>query len=260
MSASLSGVEPTEPGMRGHHLLPGVPMTLALPSGQRLAVRFVQPSDAGPLRSLYERLDAEAIQRRFFTNDLPPPGVFERLVSISERHGCSLVVADVATGLLVAEADFELLRNGNAEIAMTASHPWRGWMGPFLLALLCQVADARGVPNFEAEILSTDAMLRAAADVDDDVSFPAPSSQTVRVAFSTRNAAPRIAEEPRPGDLVDMRASAFDAIARMAAGGYDVTACLERDHAARCRLDCEGACSLMASADLVVVAGVADDR
>ena len=239
--------------------MPGVPMTLALPSGQRLAVRFVQPSDAEPLRGLYERLDVDATYRRFLTQELPPPGVFERLVAISDRHGCSLVVVDVATGLIVAEADFELLRNGNGEIAITASHPWRGWMGPFLLALLCQVADARGVPNFEAEILSTDRAPGPVAEAHAGAPIAAQHPQTVRVAFSTRNAAPRIAGDQRPSDLVEMRASAFEAIARMAVGGYDVAACLQRDQAHGCRLECDAACPLVKSAELVVVAGPGDD-
>ena len=103
----------------GHPL--GVPRTLDLPSGERLLVRHVQPADADALRSFYEELDDDATFRRFFTPVLPPPAFFDHLASIADRDGCSLVVVDVASHTIVAEADYELLQNGNGEMAMTVS-------------------------------------------------------------------------------------------------------------------------------------------
>lgn len=237
----------------GHPL--GVPRTLDLPSGERLLVRHVQPADADALRSFYEELDDDATFRRFFTPVLPPPDFFDHLASIADRDGCSLVVVDVASRTIVAEADYELLQNGNGEMAMTVSHLWRGWMGPFLLEVLCQVADANGVPNFEAEILSTNRPMRAITRARGEALLPVSSWQTVRVVFSTHDAAPRFTESGRPKVLVESRSSAFRAIHELSLGGYDVMACHGRANSVPCPLDCGQVCPLAESADLVILAG-----
>jgi len=234
----------------------GMPRTLELPSGERLLVRHVRPADADALRNFYEELDDDATTRRFFTPVLPPPDFFDHLASIADRDGCSLVVVDVASHTIVAEADYELLQNGNGEMAMTVSQPWRGWMGPFLLAVLCQVADANGVPNFEAEILSTNRPMRAMTQARGEALLPVSNWQTVRVAFSTHDAAPRFTESGRPKVLVESRSSAFRAIHELSLGGYDVMACHGRANSALpCPLDCGQVCPLAASADLVILAG-----
>lgn len=252
---SIGMMERNQPSGGVKNELPGVPRRLSLPSGQQLVVRVVDASDAGRLRSFYEQLDEEATYRRFFTSVLPPASFFERLTSIVDRDGVSLVVVDAATDAIVAEADYELLPNGNGEMAMTVSHPWRGWMGPFLLAMLCQVAEARHVPNFEAEILSTNRPMRAVTRARGEALLPSSDWQSVRVAFSTSDVAPRFAPSTTPKVVVESRSSAFRAITELAAGGYDVMACHGRDSSVPCPLECGAECPLVSSADLVIVAG-----
>lgn len=48
---------------------------------------------------------------------------------------------------IVGEAEYILLPGGDGELAITVAPDWRGWLGPYLLDTLLEVAASRGVAN-----------------------------------------------------------------------------------------------------------------
>jgi RimJ/RimL family protein N-acetyltransferase len=136
-----------------------------LPRGGRLVVRPVRTDDVDALEALYAGLDDDARYRRFFSVYRPDRSFFERMVAVSERGGAGLVATvtepDADDERVVAEAGFELLPNGDGELAITVDRAWRGWLGPFLLDALLAAARSRGVPNLEADVLMTNGPMLA---------------------------------------------------------------------------------------------------
>ena len=140
-----------------------------LPRGGTLVIRPVDAGDVDGLAALFAGLDTDSVYRRFFSIYRPNRAFFERMAAVAERGGAELV-AEVTDpphegGRIVGEAGYELLENGDGELAITVERTWRGWLGPYLLDALVETAAARGVPNLEADILVTNgpmlALLRA---------------------------------------------------------------------------------------------------
>lgn len=128
-----------------------------LPDGRDLVVREVTAEDLAAVRSLYEGLDDDARYRRFFTLYRPSDRFYQRLLRAGERGGTCLVV-EVTGGPevdVVAEAGYEPLPNGDAELAITIDRRWRGWLGPYLLDALLEHAATHGIANLEADVLVT---------------------------------------------------------------------------------------------------------
>jgi hypothetical protein len=132
-----------------------------LPCGCVLTVRPVATTDVDGLVALYDGLSEDDRYRRFFSGFRPPRSFFERLVNVGERGGFGLVATmgaggDLAGGArMVGEASYELLPNGDGELAIAVAADQRGWLGPYLLDALVEAAAARGVPNLEADVLAT---------------------------------------------------------------------------------------------------------
>jgi hypothetical protein len=135
-----------------------------LPDGRTLSIRFVERRDVDGLTALYAGLDPASNYRRFFSAFRPGRPFFERIATMGERPGAGLV-ATIGTGDLgdriVAECGYEVLPNGNGELAITVDRAWRGWLGAYLLDALVDVAASRGVPNLEADILVTNGPMLA---------------------------------------------------------------------------------------------------
>jgi hypothetical protein len=138
-----------------------------LPGGSVLTVRPVATTDVDGLVALYDGLSDNDRYRRFFSGFRPPRSFFERLVNVGERGGYGLVATmgaggDVAGGArIVGEASYELLPNGDGELAITVAADQRGWLGPYLLDALVEAAAARGVRNLEADVLVTNSRMLA---------------------------------------------------------------------------------------------------
>ena len=118
-------------------------------SDDRLVViRPIEPDDVDGLVALYEGLDQDDRYQRFFSMYVPRRPFFERMVDAAQSGGACLaaeVVDASGTRRIVAEADFELLPNGDGELAITVDASWRGWLGPYLLDALVELAAANGV-------------------------------------------------------------------------------------------------------------------
>ena len=112
---------------------------------------------------MYESLSTEDRYRRFFSMARPQRRVMERLVDAAAGGGLWLV-AVTDDGTIVADVGFTTLPDGDAELAITVTQPWRGWLGPFLLDVLAHRAAAHGIHNLRATVLLENRkMLRLAA-------------------------------------------------------------------------------------------------
>jgi hypothetical protein len=156
------------------------------------------------------------------------------------------------TRLLVAEAGYVRLANGNGELAITVARDRRGWLGPFLLDLLIDEAAARGVPNLEADVLTENKAMLALAHKQRYVTDGDPDFSVVHVIFGTTPAGPvwggrrgrRLLVE-KPGGRWAMRRDAVRA-------GFTVMACGYRGD--RCPALRGDPCPLAGEADTIVVA------
>lgn len=158
-----------------------------------LVIRRVEAGDVDGLEELYDRLDDDARYRRFFSGYRPKRPFFERMVTIRDRGGAGLVAAVGAAGgpeQLVAEAGYELLPNGDGELAITVDRSWRGWLGPYLLGSLCDVAASRGVPNLEADVLVTNRPMLALLRARGYAAMPTRDWSSLRGLIGTSTKAP----------------------------------------------------------------------
>lgn len=233
-----------------------LPLDVALPGGERLQFREIRPDDASALEGLFAGLDPEARYRRFFTAAGPPADYVERLSQIAERRGVGVVAVDVSDGTVVAEADAELLDNGNAEIAVTVDRGWRGWLGPYLLSLLREQASRRGIANLEAEILACNPQMHALTRSCGEALLPRPDWQTIRVVFGSDGTVPSWPATTKPTVLVEVRTTSVEALGRLVDAGYEVLACTGRTSGGPpCpMLADDGDCLLARTADVIVVA------
>ena len=176
--------------------VPGTtPRRVALPGGRVLLVRPVRADDVGGLAALYAGLDDDSRYRRFFSNYRPARPFFDRMVAVGERGGAGLVatVIDEADGgeRIVGEAGYELLPNGDGELAISVDAAWRGWLGPYLLDALVDAAASRGVPNLEADVLATNGQMLALLRSRGYATRPNQDWTVVRALIGTATPVPR---------------------------------------------------------------------
>jgi hypothetical protein len=142
------------------------PRSIPVSHGRTIVVRSVTPQDETGLAELYDGLDDGDRYLRFFCAYRPSLEFIQNLANPGRRE--ARVVAELiepTAKRLVAEAGYSLLADGNGEFAMVVAREWRGWLGPYLLDLVVDLAAANHVPNLEAEVLAMNttmlALLRA---------------------------------------------------------------------------------------------------
>lgn len=243
---------------------PGVVRDVRLPEGGRLVVRLADDQDVEALAALYAELDAEASYRRFFSGFRPPPEFFERMAAVEDRGGAELVAVvhddEADGGRLVGEAGFELLPNGNGELAITVDGSWRGWLGPYLLDALLEVAASRGVPNLEADVLLTNGPMLALLRSRGYAAVPTKDWSEVRALIGASTARPTWpAEHKGMRVLVEGAGGHWPGADAAAAAGLEVLGCSgPATRGARCPAVAGEPCPLVAGADVVVLAHPAD--
>lgn len=233
-------------------------------SDDRIVVmRPIEPDDIDGLVALYEGLDHEDRYRRFFSVYFPRRPFFERMVDAAQRGGACLaaeVVDASGTRRIVAEADFELLPNGDGELAIVVEASWRGWLGPYLLDALVELAAANGVPNLEADVLASNRPMLALVRGRGYVVVPQDDWTTLRVVIGTTGRVPTWPGR-RTGPRVLIEGGWNEWRRRDAAGtgGPQVLACpgpIARKR--RCPALGGEQCPLAASADVIVIANPPD--
>ena len=228
-----------------------------LPDGRRLVVRSAGPTDIDALTALYRRLTPDDLRLRFFTAAAPSRTFLERWVTVADRGGVLLVaLVEERSGrqTLVAEAGFSLLADGDAELGITVDPLWRGWLGPWLLAVLLREAADRGVPNLQALVqLSNRPMLTLlrehGAAVMEEESF-----DEIRLVIGTAGVTPSWpGDHERPRILVEAGAGHWPGETAARAGGFDVLTCRGPGEHGHCPLLEGRGCPLVDGADVVVV-------
>lgn len=228
-------------------------------SDQRtLVIRLLDAGDIGGLTALYEGLDGEARYRRFFSMYRPRREFFEHMVAVADRGGGGIVAEIVeadGSRRIVAEAGFEKLPNGDGELAITVDAAWRGWLGPYLLDALIELAAASGVPNLEADLLVSNGPMLALLRSRGHVVVPHDDWTTLRVVIGTSGPVPTW---PAQGSglrvLIEGSGSEWRCRDDTVAAGLQVVACsgpLDRRHP--CPALTGAGCPLAANADVIVV-------
>lgn len=233
---------------------------LTLPHHRTLVVRAVRPDDTDGLAALYDGLDLEARYRRFFSAYHPTRAFFEGLASLPDRGGFGLV-AELTDGLdsapvLVAEAGYAPLPNGDGELALTVAHAWRGWLGPYLVDALAAAAAARGVPNLEADVLLTNGPMLAVLKARGCVTMGQPDWTSVRLLVGTgvQPTWPARATDHRRRVLVEGAARHTLEDPAVVCAGVDLLTCAgPTDRHRHCPVCAGEPCALAAEADVVIV-------
>jgi RimJ/RimL family protein N-acetyltransferase len=241
----------------------GTERVVAIGPGRRIEVRAVRPDDVGGLMALYARLGPGDRQRRFFAVYRPDRAFFTAMATEADRGGARLVAvatSDAGDEQLVGEAGYTMLPNGDGELAMVVDARWRGWLGPFLLDALLETAAAAGVPNLEADVLTTNhAMLgllraRGAAVVDHE------DWTVVRLLIGTGDAPEWPGRHDRPRLLVEGAGGRWSSEAAARAAGLHVLTCPgPRDARHGCPALAGRPCPLAADADVIVVSRPSDE-
>lgn len=235
-----------------------LPRCVALPGDRTLRIRPVTTTDADGLVALYQDLGTDDLYRRFFQGHMPPRSVIESMTSVEQRGGFRVVAemegAD-AEPRIVGECAYELLPDGDGELAITVARHTRGWLGPYLLDTVVRVAAERGIANLQADVLVDNhrmlALIRARGYAIMD-HYERPS--IVRVVIGT---AQRMPTWPRRADrlrvLVEVPGGRSPVEAAARAAGFEVLACPgPLSDWSRCPAVAGQPCPLAQDADLIV--------
>lgn len=232
-----------------------------LPDGRILVVRAVYEGDIDGLGALYDALTVDELHDRFFSVYHPDRRFLEKVTTIAGRGGYGLVAvaSDAHTApakvRLVAEAGYELLPNGDGQLAITVAPDWRGWLGPFLLDALLESAALRDVPNLEADILVTNTPMLTVARARGIATMPSDDWVSTRIVMGTRGRVPCWpVNDTRPRVLVETPGGRWRVGEPARRAGLQVLACSgPRPDRPRCPVLDGRPCPLAAAADAIVV-------
>lgn len=217
----------------------------------------MEEADIPAVGQLYEGLSLEDRYRRFFSA-FGGRGFAPTWFAHTRDNGFA-VVAVVGDGTpearLVAEAGYVMLANGDAEFGLTVAHDWRGWLGPYLLDVLVEVAASRGIPNLEADILAENRPMRSVVahrgvvSMDDGADF-----SVVRVAIAAASEGRPSWPETfgRPRVIVETSGGRWAHTVTATRAGFEVLTCGGPE--ARCPALQGHACPLATGADVIVMA------
>ncbi len=127
--------------------------------GLRLLLRPIKPTDEGPLRDLFYRFSRETIYQRFFAvKNYMPHKSLQQFCTIDYDRDMTLVASmnegEVET--IVGMAMYALNpQTGLAEAAFVVADDYQGrQIGSMLMKRLTEIAVARGIKGFTADVLS----------------------------------------------------------------------------------------------------------
>ncbi len=230
----------------------------------RVVIRPVTVDDVDRLAELFDGLDADDRQRRFFGHYRPQREFIEQMTTVEARGGAGVVavVVDEQGGELdlAGEASYNLLPNGDGDLAITVTPEWRGWLGAALLDSLAATAAARGVPNVEADVLTTDHAMLETLRSRGAVIMEHTGWGVVRLLVGTSSALPAWpADDGRLRVLVERPGGRWDDETAARAAGLQVLTC-SGPAAHECPVLAGEPCPLAAGADAIIVAEPGDDE
>jgi len=129
-----------------------------LPSGGRVLVRPVRMTDEGPLKRLFYELSDESNDARFLMyKRTHPHEKMQALVDSDYESSMGLVVCQEESSDIIAMSRYDLdAATKLADVAFVVRDDWQGkGIGTALLKRMAEIARARGVLGFRADVLST---------------------------------------------------------------------------------------------------------
>lgn len=236
-----------------------------LPDGRVLEVRAAGEADIDGLQRMYDALPFNDRYLRFFTAFKPRHQFFEHMLDVAERGGCVLVAVVHDGGgedEIAGDAWYSLLPDGDGELAITVAPEWRGWLGPYLLDALLEVAASRGVHNLQAEFLVHNTGMLALARARGYVTVDNNDPGTMRVAIPTHGHEPSWPDraDERVRVLVETPTGRWEPPRSMTDEPLAVRACPgPRRGPGSCPALRGEQCPLARDADMIVMALPADD-
>lgn len=250
---------------------PVCPEPIELDQGRTLRLRHVAATDADGIEQLYHRLTPEDLLLRFFSAGRPPHRFFERWVALESRGGFGVVVElfdpgntsddgpegnDAHIGpLIVAEAGYAPLDDGDVELGIAVDPAHRGWLGPWMLDALLVHAKARGIQNLQALVKSSNRSMLALARQRGFAVLDHPDWGTVRISMSTDGHTPSwppLAARPRVLVAADRTRWSGEHLFRTA--GFNLAICPAMGAPGRHCPELNGSsCPLVEGADAVVI-------
>lgn len=225
-------------------------------------VRAASPDDVDELARLYAGLSEDDLYHRFFQAHVPPRHTLERAAGASGRGDLMLIAetspleaAHPTRPTVVAEASYARLADGDGELGIAVDRPARGWLGPYLLSVLCEEAAARGIANLQADILlDNDRMLALVRHRGYATIGHSSTPAIVRVVFSTVDVVPSWPRRrTRPRLVVEAPGARWHAESAARAAGFEVLVCPgPQSPWSRCPAVRGQPCPLAGGADLVV--------
>ncbi|MFW2382430.1 MAG: hypothetical protein ACN4GZ_11785 [Acidimicrobiales bacterium] len=234
--------------------------TVELNDGRSITIRHGSGEDVPGLVSLYERLSIEDLQRRFFSGAQPPKATVEAWADVADRRDGLLLVVEESTpdsSIIVAEAGFAPLDDGDAELGITVDRRCRGWLGPWLLDALLEEAAAAGIPNLQALTAARNTQMRLMLCGRGAAGIPDDDWTSVRMTVSTSGRVPswRKTSSGRRRLLVEGNSYQWTGTADANRRGFDVTVCRGPSVShGRCPLLEGNDCALVEGADAVLFA------
>jgi hypothetical protein len=232
---------------------------------QRLLIRPVRPEDDLELMDLFDTLDPDERHRRFFSSHHPGRDFCARLAAVDERGGARLVAVLSESSSdeerIIGEAGYDLLPNGDGELTITVAPEWRGWLGPFLLDAIVDVAAAAGVPSLETEVLTVDAPMLSLMRSRRSIVMEHDGWSVVRMLIGTAGQVPSWpGSHDRPRVLVEAASGRWTGEHEARAAGLEVLTCTgPHDDPEGCPVLVGEPCPLVAGADVIVAAPPPDD-
>lgn len=238
---------------------------IPLDGERKILIRPVCSDDDARLMNLYDTLDGEDRRRRFSATYRPRPELYTGLATVADRGGGRLVAElrePARSNELIGEAGYSLLPNGDGKLAMVVARAWRGWLGPYLLDALVDLAAARGVPSLKADVLSINRPMLATLRAGGRVMMDHDGWGEVRLLIGTGGRRP---PWPGPHDrvrvLVEGSGGRWHAEDAARAAGLQLLASARPSSGHRACLALSGQpCPLVTGADVVVVSRPPDQH
>lgn len=222
-----------------------------------MRVRLARPDDVDGLVAMYAAMSLEDRYHRFFSAFIPSASFFEAWLQVAERGG-AVIVAEVLDGdrrEIVADAGYSPLANGNGELAIAVAPGRRGWLGVYLLDVLCELAAEREVANLEADVLLDNTGMLALVGSRGAATIEHPDRGIVRLLIPTVGHTPSWPRHhDRPRVLVEVKGGRWAGEEEARAANVDVVVCPgpSRQRRGECPVLRGEACPLARDADAIV--------
>ncbi len=230
---------------------------IQLDEHRTLRVRHATADDVDALGRLYERLPLDDVQRRFFSGGGPTKR-FLHAWTTAEQHGGLTLVAELEDAhdlVLIGEAGYAPVADGDHELGITVDAAHRGWLGAWLLDLLFTHASARGLRHLQALVLADNRAMLALTGHRPHVVLDHPEFGSVRLSISTGDGVPSWPPKAHgPRILVESNRTYFGSEQQLREAGFEVAICPgPRRPGVGCPLAENKTCPLLDGADAVII-------